>query len=417
MKKLEYQRLLAFMTFIALIAILAIQVNWLFKAAKFEEITFNHKVNKALIKVREELESSATENTEMKNYLCGKPCKVGIREKKIAELDSIIRSNLEIYHVDLDYTFEITDTTIDHPNTKLFGTKFYLQSLNGLLENDGIKIRLAFPDRNQFLLAQIRGTFLLAFISIIFVMISFLFTSVMFKRQNELLQHTSDFINNMVHEFQTPLANIRLAASLIKKKEEVINDKKSSEYIDIVLNENRKLGNRVVEILNVSQQSNGLGAYENVDLHKLILQSCSEFQTRIENVQGELTTSFEAKDAIIKGQPAHFNLIISNLIDNAIKYSNGAPQILIGSRQKGNNLLITVKDKGIGIDKKFHTQIFEKYYRVSTGDVHQVKGFGLGLTYVKKLTEQYNGKIELTSSKGVGTTFTISLPLKQKHKF
>ena len=197
MKKLNRQRLLAFMTFIALVAILAIQVNWLFKAAKFEEISFNHRVNKALIKVREEIENSALSNVEMKNYLCGKPCKVGIREKKIAELDSIIRSKLEIYHIDLDYTFEITETSADRSDEKLFGTKYYLQSLNGLLEKDGIQIRLEFPNRNQFLLAQIRGTFLLAFFSVIFVMISFLLTSATFKKESQLLQQTSDFINNI----------------------------------------------------------------------------------------------------------------------------------------------------------------------------------------------------------------------------
>lgn len=414
MKKLKQQRFLAFITFIALIAILAIQVNWLFKAAKFEEITFNHKVNKALIKVREELENSSTSNIEMKNYLCGRPCKVGMREKKIAELDSIIRSNLEIYHIDLDYTFEITATCSEQNTTKLFGTKFYLQSLNGLLEKDGIKIRLAFPNRNQFLLAQIRGTFLLAFFSVIFVMISFVFMSIMFKRESELLQQTSDFINNMVHEFQTPLANIRLAANLIKKKEIANIDNKISEYLSVIINENHKLENNVVEILKVSQNGNDHNLNEDFDLQKLIVQTCNEFQTLIESKNGALNTHFDQKQLLVHGVPEHFRLIVSNLIDNAIKYAKGSPVISIKTFRNEHNVLIQIKDNGIGIDKKYHTKIFEKYYRVSTGDVHNVKGFGLGLTYVKKLIEQNRGKIEVASSKGAGTVFTIILPLNDE---
>lgn len=411
MKKYNKQGLLAFLTFLALIVLLGIQVNWIFRAAKLEEKNFNRMVTKALIDAREEIGNSASNSHEMKDYLCGNPCQLNVRKQNIAEIDSIIRSKLEIYHINMDYTFEITDSTFAESNKKLFGAKCYLQSLNGLLERDGIKIRLEFPDRNQFLMAQIRGQFLIALFAVLFVMFSFLFTSRMFRKEREMVQQTSDFINNMVHEFQTPLSNIRFATNLIKKKESSIKDDKISEYLNVILNENQKMEKNVEEILKVTSLGNGTNELEDVDLHEIIAQTCNEFSTRVESLSGKISTQLSAQTAIVKASPDHLRLVCINLIDNAIKYSNEAPEIKISTKNKGGALLIEFKDSGIGMEKKELNKIFEKYYRVSTGDVHNVKGFGLGLTYVKKLVEQYKGKIDVESAPGKGTVFTISLPL------
>lgn len=414
MSKINKQGFLAFFTFIALVILLGIQVNWIFKAAKLEEENFNRTVTKALAEARQEIGKTASTCNEMKDYLCGNPCQVDVRKQKIAEIDSIIKSKLEIFHINLEYTFEITDSAFIPSNTKIFGAKCYLQSLNGLLEKDGIKIRLEFPDRNQFILAQIRGEFLMAFFAVIFVMFSFIFTSRMFRKEREMVQHTSDFINNMVHEFQTPLSNIRFAANLIRKKEHTINDEKVSEYVSVIIHENHKLEKNVEEILKVMCDGNDIGSLEAVDLHPLIQNTCNDFKTRIESLQGTITTDFSATHSTIEATTDHFKLIFSNLIDNAIKYSAGSPQIIISTKNHGNNIQIAVKDNGIGMEKKELPKIFEKYYRVSTGDVHNVKGFGLGLTYVKKLIEKYGGKIEVNSSVGKGTVFTIFVPLKNE---
>ena len=337
-----------------------------------------------------------------------------VKKRKIEEIDSIIHSKLDIYHIDLDYTFTITDSVHKSPSTKIFASKCYLQSMNGLLEKDGIQIRLQFPGRNQFLLAQIKGAFLLAFMAVLFVMASFIITFTMFRKERMMAQQTSDFINNMVHEFQTPLSNIRLAASLIKKRENTIHDEKVIEYISVIQNENSRLEKHVDEILKVTCNTNSDLSSEEADIHLLIGSIVHEFSTRLESENGKIELELAASMFKLNISPDHIKLIISNLIDNAIKYTEQNPHIFISTENSNNLFLLKIRDNGIGIDKKDINNIFEKYFRVSTGDVHNVKGFGLGLTYVKKIVEQYKGKIEVTSSKTEGTLFTISLPMNDE---
>jgi len=414
MKNNNKTRYLAILTFLALAILLAVQVYWLFKVARLEEESFNRQVNRALTEARQEIGNSVSTCSDMKNYLCGNPCQMNVKKKKIEEIDSIIRSKLDIYHIDLDYTFSITDSVHKNPSSKIFASKCYLQSMNGLLEKDGIQIRLQFPGRNQFLLAQIRGAFLLAFLAVLFVLVSFIITFTMFKKERRMAQQTSDFINNMVHEFQTPLSNIRLAASLIKKRENTIHDEKVIEYISVIQNENSRLEKHVDEILKVTCNNNNHNSSEEADIHQLIGSIVHEFATRLESEKGKIELKLDASKFILKIAPDHIKLIISNLIDNAIKYSLQNPYILITTENNNNLFLLKIRDNGIGIDKKDIGNIFEKYFRVSTGDVHNVKGFGLGLTYVKKIVEQYKGRIEVSSSKTDGTLFTISLPLNDE---
>lgn len=411
MKNNNRQRYLAFATFTALVILLAVQVYSLFKAASLEEKSFNQQVNRALTEARWEIGKKLDTCSDMNNYLCGRPCLKSIQQKKIAELDSIIHAKLDIYHIDLDYTFEITDSAKTQNKSKMFGSKCYLQSLNGLLEKNGIQIRLQFPDRNQFLLAQMRGAFLLAFIAVLFVMFSFVVTFSMFKKERMMAQQTSDFINNMVHEFQTPLSNIRLASSLIKKREKNISDEKILEYVSVIQNENLKLEKHVEEILKVACPAKNDQSADIIDINQLITATAREFATRIEGSAGKITLNTTAERPFIKAAPDHIKLIVSNLIDNAIKYTEKNPQITISTYNNYDNIVISVKDNGIGIDKKDIDNIFEKYFRVSTGDIHNIKGFGLGLTYVKKLVENYKGKIDVESSKKDGTLFVITLPL------
>lgn len=414
--KMKRQNLLAIITFVALVAIMAVQLYWLFNAAKIEEEHFNNEVNKALTEAKHEIGKTARTCTDMNNFLCGVPAQEEIRKQKIAQIDSIIRSKLEHYNIELEYTFAVTEQDNNEKNGKIFGQKCYLQCLNGLLQKDGIKILLEFPGRNQFLLSQLRGSFLLAFFSIIFVMISYLVTARMFRNERLMMEQTSDFINNMVHEFQTPLSNIRFAASLIKKREERIDDPKISEYLSVIINENQKMENNVVEILKISGNENG-HQKETFDLNKLVEQVCADFKPRSESLNGEISFSSKSIEIPLTGVADHFKLIISNLIDNALKYSIQTPKININTEICNNNIVLKVHDNGIGIERKHIYRIFEKYYRVPTGDLHNVKGFGLGLTYVRKIVDQYNGKIEVNSTKGEGTVFIISLPLKNEtHK-
>ncbi len=413
MKNLDKQIILAVFTFIALVIILLIQINWLFNAAKLEEKEFNLTIAKALNEARDEIGKRVPQCNNMKNYLCGHPCHENIQEQTVKEIDSIIHSKLHNHQIALEYKFEITDSINAKSDSKLFGQKCYLQSLNGLLEKNGIQIKLEFPERKQFLVNQMKGTFLLAFFAVIFVMISFIITFKLFNRERRQLRHTSDFINNMVHEFQTPLSNIRLAANLIKKRGSK-TDEKIFEYTNVIIKENEKLENHVKNILEVSNNGENSTLIEKVNMHNIIFETGKEFKTRLEGLNGNIEYHLNAKNYIISALPSHFTLIFSNLIDNALKYSKEPPSIIISTINRKNNIEVCVKDNGVGIDTKDLPKIFDKYFRVSTGDVHNVKGFGLGLTYVKKIIDHYKGKIEVLSSKDSGTLFTITLPLENE---
>jgi len=411
MKKPGKQTILALFTFMALLILLAVQVNWVFKAAKLEEEQFNLTINNALSEARSAIGETAQECPDMQNYLCGNQCKNHIRKEKIAEIDSIIRSNLEIQNIDLDYTFQITDTTLTR-SSRFFGDKCYLKSLNGLLEKDNIKISLEFPGRNEFLMAQIRGVFLLAFISLLFVAVSFFITLRLFRKEQMMVQQTSDFINNMVHEFQTPLSNINLAASMVKKKTDSLEDEKLDEYISVIKKENLRLRNNVEKILKVSSNQTNSEGTESLNINDLIKNIEHSFLHHINSFGGRINLKLDARHSKISGSYEHFYIILSNLLDNAVKYSKEAPEITITTKNTQGNIIITIEDNGIGIDKKYHDKIFEKYYRISTGAIHNVKGFGIGLTLVKRMVEKYNGTITVSGLKKQGTIFTIVLPLK-----
>ena len=397
-------------TFAVLLLLVAIQILWIIKAATLEEQNFNHKVGRALRGVKDELCKRASDCNHMRDYLCGRICPAFVQERKIEEVDSIIRSNLEINAIELDYKFLIGDSaTLQNP--EVTNHKCYVQSLNGFIQKDGIRLTMRFPDRNQFLIAQLKGWFFISIVFIIFVAISFFISMRMFYRERAQLVHTTDFINNMVHEFQTPLANMRLAAGLIRKKNELPAGQKINEYLDVIVGENQKMEHNVNRILQLSTLGRPTASQTKVNIHQLIAQILDQFSFRTNNSHVKVETHLDATAFELTGTEDHFLLMLSNIIDNSLKYTREQPQLSITTSSAENRLIIAISDNGIGIDKSELPYIFDKYYRVPTGDVHNVKGFGLGLAYVKKIVDLYKGSIEVESTPGTGTTFIIKFPL------
>jgi two-component system phosphate regulon sensor histidine kinase PhoR len=417
LKKGKYNQssFLAGFTFLALVMLLIIQVTWISKAARLEEQNFNSRVNMALKGARDAISSHASGCSEMKEFLCGNDCPQHSRMLQHLMVDSIISANLREHHIDLKYHFTINDSTTLADKGLIFKSKCYRQTLSGLLENQGILIRIQFPERNQFLMAQIKGWFVISILFIVFVAVSFFITLRMFYRERKLVHQTTDFINNMVHEFQTPLTNIRLATHLIRKKQLSTDAPKIHEYTDVILRENQKMEKNVDDILRLSNPNNYLGEGRELDVHELIAQVVDHYSYRVNDAGGILLTDLKATRFVTKGEPESFSLMLSNLIDNALKYSAGNPDVLISTRNHAHHLILTVRDHGIGIHKKDLPFIFDRYYRVSTGNVHNVKGFGLGLTFVKKIVERHRGTITLKSKPGEGTEFIISIPMTDEH--
>lgn len=393
-------------TFIGLALLLFIQINYIVKAARLEEKNFNHRVVMALKDARDEIGNRLC--PDMDKFLCGNNC-INAR-KKSAEVDSIIHSQLEIYNLPLTYTFAVTDSILGKNSTNVWGPKCYQQTLNGLLEREGIRLRLQFPDRNRFILAQMSGLFIMSIIIILFLLISFIILMRLIKREQLLMVHMREFVNNMLHEFQTPLANIRLAANLIIKKKGDAN--KTNDYAQVVLNEYNRMQSHVEDILKLSCETAKEAELDEVDMKEVIEQTIQSFAYRIDELGGQLGAAYKAGNHRINSYNGRLALVMSNLLDNAIKYSKEKPEIAIETDNLKGMLRIKVKDHGIGIAKKELPYIFDQYYRVGTGDVHNVKGFGLGLTFVKKVVEEHNGHITVESEEGRGTCFTLILPLK-----
>lgn len=406
MGKSKKYNILSVATFIGLALLLFIQINYIVKAARLEEKNFNHRVVMALKDARDEIGNRLC--PDMDKFLCGNQC---INSKrKSAEVDSIIRSQLEIYNLPLTYSFAVTDSILGKNSSNLWGPKCYQQTLNGLLEREGIRLRLQFPDRNRFILAQMSGLFMMSIGIILFLLISFIILLRMMKREQLLMAHMREFVNNMLHEFQTPLANIRLAANLIIKKKEDRN--KTNDYAQVVLNEYARMQSHVEDILKLSCETAKEAELDEIDMKQVIEQSIQSFAYRIDERGGQLKATYRAGNHRINSYNGRLALVLSNLLDNAIKYSKDQPHITIETDTIKGMLRIKIKDKGIGIAKKELPYIFDKYYRVGTGDVHDVKGFGLGLTFVKKVIEEHNGQITVESEEGKGTCFILKLPLK-----
>ncbi len=401
--------LLTTITFLALSGLLFIQVLSSIRTARIAEQNFNHRVVMALKDSRDEIGRQIQINTSINNYLCGKTCAALERIKHREKLDSIIRSNLEIYNLPSNFKFTISETSNPENASGLFGTKCYQQTLNGLLEQSGIKIRLQFPDRNRFLMAEMTGTFIISILIILFVVWAFLFLLKQSKQRRIQMERTTAFVNNMLHELQTPLANIKLANSLITKNN---GSNKTPEYTQIIKNEYEKIQSHVNNVLNLSCDQLNTKS-KPLEINKLITDISNEFSYRINELKGEIKVHNYPYPLYTQTYNNQLFNVFNNLVDNAIKYSKEKPNINISIKKNKDQIEIEVSDLGIGISSANLPHIFDLYYRVNTGDIHNIKGFGIGLAYVKQVIENHKGKIKVKSELNKGTTFSITLPLNQ----
>ena len=232
-------------------------------------------------------------------------------------------------------------------------------------------------------------------------------------KQRKISQMKSDFINNMTHEFKTPIATINLALDAIKNPKIFNNKEKVSNYISIIKHENKRMNAQVENVLRISKlRKKQLNiSKDRLELHDLIQDAITHVELIVQNRKGYIKTNFKASKSSILANDSYFTNVIVNVLDNAVKYSEGPPKIDILTENIGNNIFMSIKDQGIGISKAAHKRVFEEFYREHTGNVHNVKGHGLGLANVKRIIDNHQGTISLESEKGKGSIFTIKLPL------
>ena len=259
----------------------------------------------------------------------------------------------------------------------------------------------------------------LSSIAIIIILIgSFYYTISTIFRQKKLSEVKNDFINNMTHEFKTPISTISLASEVLSDNTIEKSRETEEKYLKIIRNENKRLGGMVENILQAATLDKGelKLKIQETDVHQVIKDVLQSLSLQIQNKHGEAVTELNAQRYSLFADRMHIGNIIYNMVDNALKYCNETPRIVISTESDRNQLIITVKDNGIGIKKEDQKKIFDTFYRVPTGNVHNVKGFGLGLSYVKAVVEKHGGHIEVNSELNKGSAFVVYLPFSTNLK-
>ncbi len=275
-------------------------------------------------------------------------------------------------------------------------------------------VHIHFPDMNAYIFSSVRFVIpSVAFTIVLFV--TFIFTIVVIFRQKRYTEIKNDFINNMTHELKTPIASISLAAQMMNDDTVTKSPTMSKHLSTVIMDESKRLRFLVEKVLQMSMFDRKKAVFKKkkLDLNEMVENIANSFTLRVEHTGGKIYTEIEAIESVIYVDEVHFQNVINNLLDNAVKYRkpDQPVNIYLKTWDDGNHLYLSIRDTGLGIKRENLKKVFEKFYRVHTGNVHDVKGFGLGLAYVKKIVILHNGEISIDSEYGKGTKFTIKLPI------
>lgn len=350
------------------------------------------------------------------------------------EVHNRIRSAMDRQNLKhMDFEFAVTDMNDDYEMlSKNFGSELY-DTVNNrrlyapILPNDNPDVEeipslehliIVVPDFNKQIWASLRWVMFGAIVFMVVIIAAFYVTVKSLLNQKKLSEIKSDFINNMTHEFKTPLATISLAVDALRN-EKVQSDKEKAKYFsNIIKEENIRMNKHVETILQAAlmeKQELQLNLVP-LQVHEVIQHVLENYQLQLKEKEADVQLLLNAKNDMISADEVHFTNLFSNLIDNAIKYSNDKLRITISTHSTKNHVIVRVADNGIGMSKESVKRIFEKFYRAHTGNLHNVKGFGLGMSYVKTVIDAHKGKIKVESTPGKGTSFTIEMPLMSEEE-
>lgn len=276
-------------------------------------------------------------------------------------------------------------------------------------------LKVFFPGKRSFLWSKVLPSMLTSFLFTGLVLFCFAYTIFIILRQKKVSEMKTDFINNMTHEFKTPIATISLATDSITNNTVINDENKIKRFVNIIKQENTRMLDqveRVLQMARIDKRDFQLNITE-VNINDIVFKASENSRLKITQREGSLKTELAAERPVIEGDLTHLSNIVYNLLDNAEKYSKENPDILISTMNVKNGVQLEVKDKGIGMSKEQTKHIFDKFYRVHTGNRHDVKGFGLGLSYVKALVNAHNGNVKVQSELDKGSTFTVFLPFRQ----
>lgn len=329
------------------------------------------------------------------------------------DINHIIQEELGENHIDLRFEYSITSNNWPQNSSKGFSNDMFSSSFRkALTPNGSYRFALYIKQPKNYILRRTSWMIGASVLFTIIIIAAFALTVRTVFRQKQLSEIKSDFINNMTHEFKTPLATISLAVDALGNAKVKSNTTQIEYYTGIIREENIRMNKQVEKILQAAQMdtSDLELNLQPINVHDIITTAASNIMLRVEEKNGTLEQKLNAKKFVIEADEVHFSNIIANLLDNAIKYSKDRAKISIEtSNPSSKTISIRIKDNGIGMSKETVNHIFEKFYRAHTGNLHNVKGFGLGLSYVKSVVEAHKGKIKVDSTLGKGSIFSIEL--------
>ncbi|MDR1198054.1 MAG: HAMP domain-containing histidine kinase [Prevotellaceae bacterium] len=339
-------------------------------------------------------------------------------------IDSLISTQFKQQGINTDFEFAVTNAEnieINALKTKEFRADredcLYVKQLfpNDAEQAPKYYLNIYVPHLTDYIFKELSFIIFLSLLLIFIIIGTFAATLIIIFHQKRLSQMRDDFMGNMTHELKTPIATITLAAEMLKDENVPVEKKNVAGLSKMIRDEAQRLSSLVEKVLRMAavERGNINIKHKDADVKSIIKKVVSSYKLQLDSKKGKILEQYDAKDNTVVGDEMHLQQIISNLIDNALKYSKKNPVISIHTENKKDGIIITVTDNGIGIEKEYQKHIFEQFYRVPTGNIHTVKGSGLGLNYVKTIVEMHGGKINVESEKGNGSTFTIFLPIKK----
>jgi two-component system, OmpR family, phosphate regulon sensor histidine kinase PhoR len=469
MNKKEIWLIIGLMT-AAVIGVMFLQIGYIQSSIRLNEDQFDNHVLAALTKAAERLESA--EDNEVTKYVNGysirqiqvdtvtgnfqyqqldvrtAPSPSVLQQKMeavqlkqemfstplderiaVIKLDAILRQEFAERKISYPFSYGVSSNASDSwiifnnhyvvPNENQTAFDF-LKTTNykvSLFKNDLVSpgsLYVFFPTKTSIVWGTLWQNLLFSLLFVAIILGCFAYTINIIYRQKKLSEMKNDFINNMTHEFKTPIATISLASDSITNPSVIANPDKIRRFADIIRQENKRMNGQVEKVLQMAVIERGSINLNvsSIDLHDIIEQALGNITLQVERKEGTTNAILNAEKSIIEGDFNHISNIINNLLDNANKYSPEHPEITVSTRNVSNGVEMTISDKGIGMTKEAKKKIFEKFYRVHTGNVHDVKGFGLGLSYVKTMITAHKGSIDVRSELGKGSSFIVFFPFE-----